>query len=291
MGYIGKDGANWHGGSFASGFFATMFNNPVSKQKVVEDVFNTASQNYDKMNDITSLYLHRLWKDNFANFVSLKDNAKILDLASGSGDIAVLLLKKALKQNKLINIKLTDYNDNMLNLARQRLAAKQDFMMAIRQKTCIFNKDFNQDFASSLYTNTEFAILDACKMDGIEDLSLDIITCSFGLRNFYDITAALEQIYKKLNHGGVFYCLEFSPPEDGCFKSLYNIYAAKVMPFVANKFASNPSEYEYLTNSIASFYKKDEFTAKIREAGFKAASYYSFLGGLVCVHYGKKCQD
>ena len=281
-------------GDLASGFFATMFNNPDSKKKVVEDVFNTASQNYDKMNDITSLYLHRLWKADFANFISIKNNCKILDLASGSGDIAVLLLKKALKQNKLISVKLTDYNQNMLNLARQRLEGKEQFTKAIKGNLAYCKKNSNlysDNLINKLHSNTEFCTLDACKMEGVEDLSFDAITCSFGIRNFYNIEEALKQIYNKLNHGGVFYCLEFSPPEDGCFKELYKIYSAKVMPFFAKKFASNPSDYDYLTNSIASFYKKDEFATKIKEAGFYVASHYSFLGGLVCVHYGKKCQN
>ena len=256
-------------GSFAKSFFDAS-----SKQKLVKEVFDSAASNYDKMNNLTSLYTHKLWKANFVDFINITDNCLTLDIASGSGDIADLLIKKAKKQNKSIDSTLSDYNENMLNLSKQRFVSPDKNQL-----------DNNQN------TKLDFKIIDACNMTDVEDCSFDVVTCSFGVRNFYDISKGLKEIQRVLKKGGVFYCLEFSNISSGFTKLGYDVYSKHFMPFVAKHFANRAEDYDYLVNSIENFYSKDAFLALIKDSGFEVASYYGMLNGLVCVHYGKKCQN
>ena len=242
--------------------FSEMFFNPSKKEQKVNGVFSSVFNKYDAMNDISSLALHRLWKKTFANSIVVNDNTDILDVSTGSGDIANLLLKKARHKNIKIHLTLSDYNENMLSLAKKRFDGVID--------------------------NNNFLVLDACKLSHQTQKKFDIITCSFGVRNFYNVNEGLGQIYKTLKTEGAFYCLEFSPLEKGLFKSLYSKYSNNILPFLGQKIAGDGEAYKYLASSIDNFLKPEQFLTQMRQIGYKNCFYTNIFGGLVAMYYGSK---
>jgi len=240
--------------------FKEMFFNPQQKQDKVKQVFSSVFNKYDAMNDASSLGLHRMWKKSFVGSIEVKNNADILDVSTGSGDIANLLLQKADKKQLSINLTLSDYNGDMLSLAQNR-----------------FKKTLPPE---------NFLVLDACKLTHQTLKKFDIITCSFGVRNFYNVSEGLEQIYKALKPQGAFYCLEFAPLQDGIFKSAYGAYSSHILPLLGQKIAGDGEAYKYLASSIDNFLKPEQFLRQMTKIGYKNCFCSNIFGGLVYMYYG-----
>jgi demethylmenaquinone methyltransferase/2-methoxy-6-polyprenyl-1,4-benzoquinol methylase len=252
--------------------FSKIFNSPNLKKPLVSDVFAKSAKKYDFMNDAMSLGLHRLWKINFVNSMVINDGDKILDVSSGSGDIALLILQKAKKNNIKVHITISDYSDNMLSLAKNRteFAEFQNSISFLKINACGMFKKSEDGF------------------DIISENDFDIVTCSFGVRNFYNINLGLEQIFKSLKQNGAFYCLEFSPPQNGLFKNLYNFYSKGLVPKFANLIGVDGDCYKYLSQSINSFLTPEQFLNQILDSGFKSCFYSNIFKNLVTMHCGFK---
>ncbi len=238
------------------------------KKSFVQDVFSGVYENYNIMNDVMSFGIHRLWKEKFVTlmnqFLIYKKNALILDVASGTGDIAINFLK----QNKEYKIILSDINEDMLSKAKDRVI------------------DLN------LFEYTDFLVSDAANLS-IDDSSIDLYTISFGIRNVADLKAALSEAYRVLKSGGYFLCMEFSPTyrENKCFAKFYDLYSEKVIPFFGEKIAKNREAYQYLSDSIKSFPDRDSFSEMIRNANFQNVRTISLNFGLVIIHIGQKIEQ
>ena len=257
--------------------FNQMFSQASEKKQVVSEVFSSVFKKYDAMNDAMSFGLHRFWKKTFADSIILRDGMQILDLSSGSGDIALLILKKAQKMGLNINITISDFNPDMLSLAQDRNEFKQ--------------------FADKI----TFLQIDGCKMikaqsnnqnEGnfafVDEASFDIITCSFGIRNFYDVNQGLAQINLALKPNGTFYCLEFSPPCDSCFKDIYSFYSNKILPKVGKFIAGDEESYIYLAKSIENFLTPSQFVSQMQHCGYKNSFYNPIFKDLVAMYCGSK---
>ena len=178
------------------------------KQHLVNSVFDTVADKYDLMNDVMSLGVHRLWKKAFLNRIYPSQNLKILDLASGSGDIALSILQK-LKDKNIENysITITDVNPQMLKTAKNRM----------------IDNNLSDE-------NISFDVVNAETLP-YENNSFDYCTISFGIRNVPDKHKALEEIYRVLKPGGQFLCLEFSNVDNKLLRKLYDIYSFNAIPF------------------------------------------------------------
>lgn len=224
------------------------------KFDLVSQVFSSVSNKYDLMNDLMSAGSHRIWKRNLVDSIAVKNGDSILDLACGSGDIASLLRQKIERSGVSdVQISLCDENQNMLDLARNRLKCA---------------KDFTTSSAESL---------------SYPDNSFDIVTLSFGLRNFSDIPAALCQIYRVLKPNGRFYCLEFFPDiSNPVFKKVYNFYLSSVIPRIGKVVTQDYDSYSYFAKSIINFMSKNDLINCLQNCQFKfcdaSASYFGALG-------------
>ncbi|WP_341787548.1 bifunctional demethylmenaquinone methyltransferase/2-methoxy-6-polyprenyl-1,4-benzoquinol methylase UbiE [Rickettsia endosymbiont of Cantharis rufa] len=232
------------------------------KQGLVNNVFSNVADKYDLMNDLMSFGLHRLWKDEFIRQIP-NLNSHILDVASGSGDIALKLAKKARDRGNNISVTLSDINEKMSKQAKKKAI------------------DLN------LSQNLKFTVASAEELPFLDN-SFDYYTIAFGIRNVPDINKALKEAYRVLKPMGKFICLEFSKVKEGCLKDFYKFYSFNIIPTIGQMITSNKEAYEYLVESIDLFPSQDEFRIMIKEAGFEEVGYKNLNGGIVAIHSAYK---
>ena len=223
----------------------------------VNSVFDV-HQNYDLMNDIMSFGTHRLWKQDFVNSIEFESKNKIIDMASGTGDISKLILKK----NSHQNIYRIEPNFNMINNNIQK-----------------FKKYKNVKNICSYAENIP-----------LKDNFVDTYIISFGLRNTTHIDNALSEAFRVLKKGGGFYCLEFYKVNKPILSNIYNFYS-KTIPFFGQIFNQNAKTYEYLVKSINDFFSQKEIENKLLNTGFKNISFKNIFAGIASIHYAWKLDD
>ena len=195
--------------------------NSKQKTKLVQNVFSSVAPSYDIMNDLMSLGMHRLWKKRFVETVNLKENEIILDVGSGSGDIA----SEILKENLSTSLYLLDLNEEMLLEGRKRLKKEK---------------------------NIKYFIGNAEKLN-FENNFFDKYTISFCLRNVTEYLLSIKEAYRVLKPGGKYCCLEFSTPKSSLVSSSYKIYKSKILPLLGEIVAKDKNAYKYLSESIDLF--------------------------------------
>lgn len=231
---------------------------PEAKQGMVRGVFSSVAGNYDLMNDLMSAGLHRLWKNEFARRVHAGADAAILDLAGGTGDIAVRL-----RARTGAAITVCDINHDMLKVGRARQfdAGKSDGLRFVCGN------------AESL---------------PVADSSLDVITIAFGLRNVTHIQAALDAACRALKPGGHFLCLEFSHVTNPLLAKIYEEYSFRAIPAIGALVAHDRDSYQYLVESIRMFPRQEKLKQMMHQAGFGTVRYRNLNFGVVAIHEGWK---
>lgn len=232
----------------------------MNKSKLVNDIFNSVASRYDMMNDIMSLGFHRLWKKRMVDQMHIEKNAKILDVAGGTGDIAIRIIKK----EPTSKITICDINKNMLDEGQS--------------KTINLNK-----------LNFSWVCADAENLPFV-DYEFDHCTISFGIRNVSNRKKALSEMYRVLKKDGKFTCLEFSPMnyQSKIFSQLYDLYSFKIIPKIGDIIAQDRDAYEYLVNSIRAFPIQIDFKKEVENAGFNEVELYNMSHGIVTLYSGRK---
>jgi len=223
-----------------------------NSERLVTKVFQDVFDKYDLMNDLMSLGIHRLWKKNFINWLNPQKNTTLVDVASGTGDIAKLYLNKI---NYKGHVCCVDESKEMLNINREKL------------KENINVKWFCSSAEKLPFKNNYF----------------DYYTISFGIRNVDNINNALKEAYRVLKPGGRFLCLEFSKVENEILNKLYKTYS-KSIPQLGKFIVGKSEPYEYLINSIEKFYSQEKFFHQIKKQNFINVSYRNLNGGIVAIH-------
>ncbi len=203
-------------------------------------LFDSIAERYDLANHLTSLGTHLLWKRIFVKEIKAAFGGKpsrILDIACGSGDVADLLLKSFGKGTPVVGL---DPSGSMLRCARRRFQKRE--VSLVRGK------------AESLPFKGE---------------SFDVVSTSFGIRNFSDRHSAVREIRRVLKRGGIFAVLEFSKPEDGLLGKLSWWYTEKVVPILGGLLTGNGEAYRYLASSIADFPSPEGLSKEIEREGFE----------------------
>lgn len=229
------------------------------KQKLVNDVFDSVTPNYDIMNDLMSLGIHRLWKRFAIASLNAQSAHQVLDLAAGTGDLALHLAPVV--KNGLIT--LCDINANMLTVARDRL------------------------IDNGYVTNTTIVQANAQALP-FPDNYFDRIIMGFGLRNVTDKTQALRSLFRVLKPGGRLIVLEFSHPVNTVFSKLYDFYSFNVLPLLGKWVAKDADSYQYLAESIRMHPNQESLKQMFLDAGFDECLYTNLSGGIVAIHKGMK---
>ena len=223
-----------------------------NSERLVTKVFQDVFDKYDLMNDLMSLGIHRLWKKNFINWLNPQKNTTLVDVASGTGDIAKLYLNKI---NYIGHVYCVDESKEMLNINREKLKGN---------------------------TNVKWFCSSAEKLP-FKNNYFDYYTISFGIRNINNINNALKEAYRVLKPGGRFLCLEFSKVENEILNKLYKTYS-KSIPQLGKFIVGKSGPYEYLINSIEKFYSQEKFFQQIKKQNFINVSYRNLSGGIVAIH-------
>ncbi len=226
------------------------------KDKLVNSVFSKVNKKYDLMNDIMSLGIHRLWKEKFIDWMNPQPNTKLIDVASGTGDIANLFLKKI---NELGDVTCVEPNLEMLNEGKLKLKKFNSIKWVKAKAENIPDKDNYYDYYS----------------------------ISYGIRNVTNINLVLKEAYRVLKPGGRFMCLEFSKINNEILNFVYQKYS-KTIPYLGKLIVGTDQPYKYLTESIQSFYNQEELSTLISKNGFANVEYRNVSSGISAIHSGWK---
>lgn len=230
------------------------------KVKRVAGVFHSVADKYDVMNDLMSFGIHRLWKRFTLSQTGLKAGHRVLDLAGGTGDLALRMSKMVGPAGEVV---LSDINASMLNRGRQRL--------------------IDQGVAGNMrYVQANAECLP------FPDDYFDCITIAFGLRNVTDKDAALASMLRVLKPGGRLLVLEFSRPVAPGLSPLYDTYSFKLLPMMGKLVANDAESYRYLAESIRMHPDQETLKEMMINAGFDRVTFHNLTGGIVALHKGFK---
>lgn len=230
------------------------------KVKLVRGVFDSVASQYDIMNDLMSLGIHRIWKRVAIQLSNVRAGERVLDLAGGTGDLTMLFEKRVGDKGEVV---LADINAAMLRTGRDRLIDK------------------------GLAGNIRYAQVNAECLP-FADNTFDCVCIGFGLRNVTDKDAALRSILRVLKPGGRLIVLEFSHPTDPVTEKVYDFYSFKLLPKIGAVVAKDEDSYRYLAESIRMHPKQDELKTMMEKAGFDRCEYFNMTQGIVAVHRGYK---
>ena len=229
------------------------------KTEKVKEVFDSVATNYDLMNDLMSMGVHRLWKRFMLSQTGLKMGMKALDVAGGTGDIAALLREQVGESGLVV---MTDINPSMLKEGRSRLLDKGKLK------------------------NIQVMQCDAEQLP-FDDDHFDCVTIAFGLRNVTVKENALKSMFRVLKPGGKLLILEFSKPNE-MLSPAYDIYSFNILPALGEWVANDRESYQYLAESIRVHPDQEKLEQMILSAGFDRAEYRNLTGGIVALHIGYK---
>ena len=233
-----------------------MKNTILDKSKLVNSVFSKVYKKYDLMNDIMSLGIHRLWKEKFVEWLNPHPSSKLIDVASGTGDIANLLSMRNNNSNEIICV---EPNTGMFEEGKTNL---------------------------KIFHNIKWVKAQAEKLP-LNDNIFDFYTISYGIRNVSDINKSLSEAFRVLKPGGRFMCLEFSKIDNELLNFFYKQYS-KTIPFIGKYIVGTSQPYEYLVSSINKFYSQNQLVEIMTKNGFSNVEYRNLSSGISAIHSGWK---
>lgn len=241
------------------------------KAKKVHDVFENVANSYDKMNDVMSMGIHRIWKDIFVQELGPTHGTHLLDSCGGTGDITfryINFLKNTPNPDNIRScVTVCDINQHMLDVGKKRasrLSLSQDSNYDIVWK---------QENAENL---------------SFEEESFAAYTIAFGIRNVTHIDKVLSEAYRVLQPGGRFLCLEFSQVNNETLQWLYDQYSFQIIPVMGQLITGQWKPYQYLVESIRKFPNQEDFKYMIETAGFRNVTYKNLSFGIAAIHSGFK---
>jgi len=233
-------------------------NSKDSKKQQVTQMFDNIATNYDALNRVISMGIDKKWRKTLVEMVRQQKPISILDVATGTGDLALALS----------HIEGTEITG--LDIAPEMLAIGKD-------------KVADQDLGKRV----SMVVGDAESLP-FEDDSIDAVTVAFGVRNFGNLDKGLQEIYRVLKSDGQLYVLETSVPQKFPFKQGYQAYSSLFLPIVGQLFSKDKSAYEYLSDSAAAFPYGEAFNNILQKNGFAEVNHYPQTFGVVTIYNAKK---
>lgn len=222
-------------------------------------MFDRISPKYDKLNHLLSLNIDKVWRRKTAKLIAKRRPQTILDLATGTADLAIALAK----HNPQAHIIGIDFSEKMLEIGKAKIE-KHNYENQI-----------------------ELLWGDASALP-FEDNSIDIVTVAFGVRNFEDRNKSLTEIYRVLKSTGQAFILEFSMPERFPVKQLYALYFKHILPFIGNHVSKDSNAYTYLPASVEQFPTPDAFLHELAEKGLINGKKRRFSFGIATLYQAEK---
>ena len=226
------------------------------KSNLVKNIFENVSSNYDLMNDFMSLGIHRVWKEFMLDWLAPRSGQNLVDVAGGTGDIALDFIKRAKK----------DVDATILDLT-------ESMMVEGQKKSINIPKDSKINWVCG----------DAMYMP-FNNNSFDVYTISFGIRNVTSLSRTLSEAYRVLKPGGRIMILEFSSVNNDLISWFYDKYSFNIIPKLGELISNDRESYQYLVESIRKFPDQDTFSEIIINEGFKKVKYRDLTFGIAALH-------
>ena len=236
------------------------YNEEQTKKEQVEEMFDNIAPNYDKLNHIMSFNLDRMWRRRVMRIVRRSKAKKIMDVATGTGDLAITLAKR-IERTQILGV---DLSEEMLAVARQKIQ-KQGL-----EERIIVEKG------------------DAESLDMVESGTIDAVTVAFGVRNFENLERGLSEIYRTLREGGKLVVLELSVPRNRLIRWFYAQYSHRILPSIGAMISKDKRAYIYLPESIDEFPKPERFCEILRGVGFTRVKRRSQSFGVAHIYEATK---
>lgn len=224
----------------------------------IATMFDEISPKYDTLNHLLSFDVDKMWRRKTARLVAQHQPQTILDVATGTADLALALSR----QNPEAHIVGVDISEKMLELGKAKITQK------------------------ALGNQIELQWADATSLP-FSECSFDAVTVAFGVRNFSHLEAGLRELVRVCRNQGLIAVLEFSLPTHFLIRTPYRWYSRWWIPKVGRKVSRHPEAYSYLPSSVEAFPSGEAFAAKLEEAGVKDVHTRSFTGGIATLYYGQ----
>lgn len=233
-------------------------NSSLDKKHQVAAMFNSIAWRYDFLNHFLSLGIDTYWRRKAIDFLAAEKPKLILDIATGTGDLALEAMR--LNPQKIFGV---DISSDMISIGKTKVRKKnlQDTIELIEA-----------DSENLFFTDNKF----------------DAVTVAFGVRNFDDVNRGLSEMFRVLKPGGTAVVLEFSIPENIIAKRFYNFYSSQICPRVGKIISKEKAAYAYLHDSVRAFPYGNDFLSMLTKAGFSNTSCKPLTFGIVSIYTGKK---
>ncbi len=218
----------------------------------INDVFTQIAKNYDLMNNVISLGSHNRYKRKAIDRLLVKQGELVLDLATGTGDLAEMIARQF--DARMI---IADRNITMLQIAQARTG------------------------------NNEIFGCDAAELP-FQSNSFNHVIVGFGIRNFQQLDKAFGEIYRILKPGGKLVALEFAQPGNGIIKKMRNFYFRKIVPLLSRVLIGKYAEYHYLAASVINFHDQQTILHKLSEQQYKETEVHNYIFGSIAIFEGRK---
>ncbi|MBO5888369.1 MAG: bifunctional demethylmenaquinone methyltransferase/2-methoxy-6-polyprenyl-1,4-benzoquinol methylase UbiE [Bacteroidaceae bacterium] len=230
-----------------------------SKQEQIRRMFDKIAPSYDRLNHALSLGIDRRWRRTAVDALGIHQPQQILDIATGTGDFALLLAKR-IKPQHIVG---ADISEGMMAVGREKV--KEDGL---------------QNVISFQYED--------CMQLSFPDGSFDAVTSSYGVRNFQNLDKGLQEMQRVLRPGGHLLIVELTPPPSFPMKQLFWLYAHVVMPLLGRLISHDDSAYTYLPASMEAFPQPEQMEGILRKAGFTEVQWRRFTFGISTMYLATK---
>lgn len=229
------------------------------KGERIREMFSDIAPRYDFLNRLLSFGIDRRWRRVAVKLASWTEGGRILDVATGTGDVALEIARQTPASVSIVGI---DFSEGMVALGREKVA-------------------------SSPYAGRITMDIAPCEAIPFPDRTFDSVTIAFGIRNVVDRKQGLAEMHRVLKPGGRAVILEFSTPRSLLFKKLYYFYFLRVLPVIGGLF-SRFSAYKYLPDSVLEFPSQEDFKALMTSVGFRNTTHRDLTFGIATVYTGEK---
>lgn len=223
-------------------------------------IFNLISKRYDLLNRLLSLGLDVRWRRKLLSFIPERPNLKLLDLATGTADVAIAIVENKNNIHSAIGI---DMAQEMLKIGQEKVSRH------------------------NLGDRITLEKADAQELP-FQENTFDLTTIAFGIRNMPDLRLALMEMFRVLKPGGRSLILEFSIPENILLRFGYIVYLRVIVPIVGFLFSGNYVAYKYLNQTIEQFPYGDRFCKILKQMGYQRVEAHLLLGGVATIYVGEK---
>lgn len=238
------------------------YNTEQTKKEEVREMFDNIAPRYDLLNHTLSMNIDRLWRRRVVTLVRRARPRRILDVATGTGDLAIAMARR-IRDVQVLGV---DLSEAMLAVARRKVEERG------LDNRIVLDRGDAEHLA-------------------VADASVDVATVAFGVRNFGDLAAGLRELARTIKPGGQVVILEFSRPRNRAFRALYEFYSYKILPRIGGLVSRDKRAYEYLPASVGEFPAPERFMEMMAAAGFRNCRRRSQSFGIAQIYIGERCED